>query len=458
MEQDGFLVEKDKKRKYAIIKTLYESSNGLVSKRELVKKLEITLKTLRVVVDEIVGSAEIQKLGVFVTWERQSSLIQATFSPEFSLKRLKHYFYQESLLINLFFACFEELVPSITEYADNQYLSYSAVYRRIHLINEQFEPHFQIQRSSPVKIIGNEEVLRQYLAILMLETDYEYQEKLDELKLSLEGLYPFATKAELPPKNSYIYTILIASKIRWEQGNFIKVKNQDRVEIPESIILWVSDHLPPDVKPKQIYMEAKFIWYQLIVGLEEKIPQLFPDTKKVHLVEFDAPYETTLKEIHSILDFTVEKENENQLHLKLKKCMILRKWNSHVVLNYFIAIKKQSMNYYKCLKRLNQNNYQNEYLSNEAIAWCLQDYIEFDKTKLHVAIHGFNSHSFKRQFLTLELLDHIEVVDDLDDRVSLVVTDHDLPHFLNHQKKYVITNNTMYQKRGDFLNWITENV
>ncbi|TFI74724.1 hypothetical protein [Carnobacterium divergens] len=62
MEQDGFLVEKDKKRKYAIIKTLYESSNGLVSKRELVKKLEITLKTLRVVVDEIVGSAEIQKL------------------------------------------------------------------------------------------------------------------------------------------------------------------------------------------------------------------------------------------------------------------------------------------------------------------------------------------------------------------------------------------------------------
>lgn len=458
MEQDGFLVEKEKKRKYSIIKRLYESPNGLVSKRELVKELGVTLKTLRVVVDEIVESTKLQELGVQVTWERQSSLIQAVFSTEFSMKRLKHYFYQESLLINLFFACFEELVPSITEYADNQYLSYSAVYRRIHLINEQFSPHFQIQRSSPVKIIGNEEVLRQYIAILMLETDNEYQEQLDELKESLEDLYPLLEGIELPPKNSYIYTVMIASKIRWEQANFIKVKNQDRVEVPESILMWVSNHLPPDVKPKQIYMEAKFIWYQLIVGLEETVHQILPKTEEVRLSEFDEPYEKVLKDIHSILGVTLNEENQDRIHLKIKKCMILRKCNSTVVLNYFIGIKKQSMNYYKCLKLLNQSHYQNDYLSNEAIAWCLQEIIEFDKIKLHVAIHGFNSHSFKRQFLTLELLDHIEVVDYLDEQVGLVVTDRELHKFSNKHKKYVITNNTMYQRRGDFLNWITENV
>lgn len=177
-----FFLDKVERRKLELFRYLEKSPSQKDLREIIVGDLNISDFLLNKIIEEL--HLDLDKYGLTNKFNIQSdnTFVELTTYDNFTSNQLKLYFVKDSLAFSLFIELFLERFNSVNDYADNNFISYSSVYKKLKEMRNFFKKiDFTITKD--FKLRGDEKKIRLFLLHLFIELNGQnYDIYPDEIK------------------------------------------------------------------------------------------------------------------------------------------------------------------------------------------------------------------------------------------------------------------------------------
>lgn len=293
-----FFLDKAERRKLELFRYLEKSSSQENLKETIVKDLKISDFLLNKIIEEL--HLDLDKYGLINQFNIQSdnNFVKLTTYDNFTSNQLKLCFVKDSLAFSLFIELFLERFNSVNDYADNNFISYSTVYKKLKEMRNFFKKiDFTITKD--FKLRGDEKKIRLFLLHLFTELNGQnydiYPDEIKEMTVQfIDKLEKYRQKPLREFSKIRLYHFLSISFFRINQRHFLRKESsyvsKDYLLENAHFIFQFNEEYKFKLQENQLHLEADeilaFLVAKDILVLEDYLDRVSRQHFKIYSFNF----------------------------------------------------------------------------------------------------------------------------------------------------------------------------